>query len=476
MADRLSADYLDATLERLVRRERRRNRDAAIRRTIVAACLAVVTLAAWRIFDRVMAREPLPVAWAVALAAMVVIVGLAFVVRGAVGRSRADMAREVDRRLGLHDRASAAWAVARGGVRSGLAAFVVRDAEAALRGAGARVDEAFPLRAERRVTAPVRRLATAALVVAVLALVAELLTVEGPFRLLPGIAKEGGAPTPDTPTSSEAPRRKGTGPQSEDGAKPTPPDAPPKPEDPKQQPPEGGIRVALKMTKEDYDADEPVTAVVAASATGEIRGARVFDVRISVDEPEADTGVRLEVDPQRPLGERSEIDLRKVPGLKLAPGEHVARARLTTRDTHEEHASLPVKFRVRPPKDDPDEKKGDSPPKPQSKPKPESQPGAPEEKKDETPAEGPPPPPPPALDTHVVVPLFGEGDLVKKKGLTLVLDPSGGTETPPARRPIGEALPEAKRRAEEAVDVARLSDADRELVRRYFELLESLRR
>jgi hypothetical protein len=263
--------------------------------------------------------------------------------------------------------------------------------------------------------------------------------------------------------------------------KPDEPEAqkPDEPE-PKQQP-EGDIRVAMRMAKDEYDDKEPVACAVAAAATGDISRPRTFDLRVAVDGVEVDTGVELTVDPARPEGDRTELDLLQVPGLKLAAGEHVARAKLTTRTSHEEHASEPVKFTIRPPKDD-DKNDGNAPPKPKPKPKPDPQqqpqqppPPEPEKKKDE-PAAQAPVPPPPATDKHVVTPLFGEGDTVKKHGLVLVLDPGGGTETPPVTRPLGDALPDAKRRAEEAVDRARVSAEDRELVRRYFDLLEELRK
>src|SRR5204863_8350064 len=121
------------------------------------------------------------------------------------------------------------------------------------------------------------------------------------------------------------------------------------------------------------------------------------------------------------------------PGLKLEPGEHAARARLTTRSTHEEHFSEPVKFRIRPPKND-DKDGGDKSPKQKEKPQPQQpQPKSGDPKKEPPPpkSDGNPPPPPAVLDKKVVVPLFGEGEEVKKHGLVLVLDPGGGIETPP---------------------------------------------
>ena len=137
-----------------------------------------------------------------------------------------------------------------------------------------------------------------------------------------------------------------------------------------------------------------------------------------------------------------------------------------------------MKFRIRPPKDDKDENrpKKDPPPKRKAVPQPEPRSGDPDKKQDEPNQPGPPPPPPASLEKKVVVPLFGEGETVHKKGLVLVLDPGGGTDALPTRRPIDEALERAKRRAEEAVDRAGVRAEDRDLVRRYFELLEALRR
>jgi hypothetical protein len=477
MAETLDAPLLVATLERLLDRERRRARDAALRRTSAATALAVLVVALWRIADRVIGREPMPATRALLLVALVAAVGLAFALRGARGRSDGEMAREVDRRLGLEDRASAALAVVRGGADSRLAGFVVRDAEESLTAAGGRVDDVFPAKAAPRDTAPVRWLRRAAAAVALLAVFAELLTIGGPIRLLPGISG-GGEESAVVPPDERAPpgthRRPGR-------------DRPDAPEDPAKEPeekepdrtkppePEGDVRVVLRMAKDEFDDKEPVEGEVLAASTGGPVAARTYDVRISVDGVEADTGAEVTVDAAQPQGGRAELDLRKVPGLKLAPGEHVARARLTTRTSHEEHASEPVKFVIRPPKKD-DGSNGGGPPKPKPKPKPDpnSQSGQPEKK--EEPAAQAPPLPPPETEKHVVTPLFGEGDLVKKKGLVLVLDPGGGTAGPPSQKPLADVLPDAKRRAEEAVDLARVPAEDRDLVRRYFELLEELRK
>jgi len=485
MAETLAAPVLVATLERLLDRERRRHRDAGLRRMFAATAIAVLVVAGWRIADRVIGREPMPVTGTIALVALVAAVGLGFALRGARGRSEDEMAHEVDRRLGLDDRAAAALSIVRGGAASRLAAFVVRDAETSLAAAADRVDAAFPAKPERRATAPVRWLGRAAAVVAVLAVLAELLVVGGPLHLLPGVSKDGGEPSAAVPPPKDAPVREGDKPQPAPEGKPDEPEATKPDETPPPQP-QGDIRVAMKMAKDDFDDKEPVAATVAAAATGEIGAARTFDLRVAVDGVEVDTGEEFTVDPARPAGERTEIDLRKIPGLKLAAGEHVARARLTTRTSHEAHASEPVKFTIHEPKKDDDKNdknKGQSPPKP--KPKPEPQPqqppppqpqGANADKKKDEPAAEAPPPPPPQTDKHVVTPLFGEGETVKKKGLILVLDPGGGTETPPVQRPLGDALADAKRRAEEAVDRARVPAEDRELVRRYFELLEGLRK
>ena len=56
----------------------------------------------------------------------------------------------------------------------------------------------------------------------------------------------------------------------------------------------------------------------------------------------------------------------------------------------------------------------------------------------------------------------------------LVLDSGGGDRRPPVPRPLGEVLPDARRRAEDAVDRAGVRARDRDLVRRYFERLRAL--
>jgi hypothetical protein len=477
-----AAPTLVETLSRLLARERRRRRDAAFSRASAATALAAVLVAAWRIYDRVMGREPFPVAWSLALIALTALVGVAFAVRAATSRSELGMARELDGRLGLEDRATAALAIVRGGATSRLAAFVVGDAEKALAVAAPRIDAAFPSKPAKRVTAFTRGTARVALVLAALAVLAELLAVGGPLRFLPGISHGGGETSSIVPPTKDAPRRDGRGDERRDDPAAAPDaEKPPPKEETKPPTPPGDVRVAMKLPKEEFDADEPVKATVSAAATGELSGARSFDVRVSVDGVEVDTGVELTVDPARPQGARAEIDLRRVPGLKIAGGEHVARARLTTRTTHEEHESAPVKFRVRSKKKDDDKKEkdpgGDAPkkqPRP-NEPKPDPKPSAPKEQPDQ-PSAGAPPPPPPALEKKVVVPLFDEGQEVKKRGIVLVLDPGGGVEAPPKERPLGDALPDAKRRAESAVDRAGVREEDRELVRRYFELLESLRK
>jgi hypothetical protein len=488
MSESLSAPTLDDTLRRLLARERSRRRDAALSRTFAATAIAAVLVAAWRIFDRVMGREPIPVAWALTLVALTALVGVAFAARAATCRSESEMAREVDRRLGLQDRATAALTILRGAATSRLAAFVVVDAENALQVAAPRIDAAFPSKPAQRVTAVTRWTAKIALVLVALAVLAELLTVGGPIHWLPGLSRDGGEPSVLVPPTKDAPHRDGKAPERpSEPDKPPKPDDPPKPETPKHPTPTGNVQVAIKPTKEEFEFDEPITAAVSATATGEIAGPRVFDLRVSVDGVEVDTGVEMRVDPSRPEGDHADLDLRKVPGLTIAAGEHVARARLATRTTHDEYESAPAKFRVKAKKSDDDDKKNDDKagapkPKPKPKPKPEEQPPQPQpqpndpsKKQDQPPTAGAPPPPP-ALDKKVVVPLFGEGEEVKKRGLVLVLDPGGGIETPPKERPLDEALPDARRRAESAVDRAGVRDEDRELVRRYFDLLEGLRK
>ena len=472
------APLLLDTIDRLLARERRRRRDASLRRALIATTLAVVIVALWRVGDRIYAREPIPVKYAAYLVAVVFVVGVVMTVRRSAGGNAVSMAREIDRRLGLADRASSALAIVRGGTDSRLASFVLQDAETAIGDAAPRIDAHFPVAARRRRLLTVRRLGIAALIAIALALLAELLTVGGPFKWLPGASPDETRDPVDDPEHEKP----GPGGGDEKGKGPDRPEPKPEPEDePKPADAKGDVRVTLRMAKEEYGPDEPVAATVNAAGTAPLPGASSFDVRISVDDEEIDAGASVDIDPTRPGGTSADLDISKIPGLDLAPGEHVARARLTTRTDREEHVSPPVKFRMR----ERDKNQGDDdqkkppPPKPEPKPNPQDQPkpqAQPPEQKGGEQKPPPPPPPPPQLDRKVVMPLFGEGELVKKKGPVLVLDPGGGTEAPPERRPIAEALPEAKKRAESAVDQARLSEADRELIRRYFELLEALRK
>jgi hypothetical protein len=470
------APLLLETIERLLARERQGRRNAALRRALLATTLAIVIVALWRVADRVSAREPMPVAYAAFLVAAVLVWGLVVTLRRAAGGDRVSMARELDRRLGLADRASSALAVVGGGTTTRLAPYVLRDAETAIEAAAPRIDAHFPAATRGRRILTVRRQAVIAALAVLVALLAELLTIGGPFRWLPGASPDATKDPTEDPGSHEP--QAGGGPDARKESPPRP--APePRPEDePKPAQDAGDVRVTLRMAKQEYGPDEPVAATVGAAAAGPLQGAREFDVRVSVDDDEIDAGVRIDVDAARKGGASVDLDLSKIPGLRLPPGEHTARARLTTRTDREEHVSPPVKFRIRE-REDGGGQGGDEPP---PKPKPKPEPQAPQQDEQQKPDEkegqpsAPPPPPPVVLDRKFVVPLFGEGDLVKKKGPVLVLDPGGGTEAPPERRPIGDALPEAKKRAEAAVDQARLSDADRELVRRYFELLEALRR
>jgi hypothetical protein len=468
-----AAPALEETLRRLAARERRGNRRAALRRALAATALALLVVAAWRAADRVLGREPMPLAWALALVGVAACVGVVAVLRAAAGRGEEAIARAIDRRLGLEDRASAALAVLRGGASSRLSGYVVADADAAVRGAQHRVDALFPERSAAGAGFLARWALRGALAAVVLALLAELIGL-APLVRRPGSTPGPGDPSPEAGEEGEAPPEEpGSGPGPAPAGEGGDATRPPEPESRKDpEPADASVQVTLRMTKDEYGPDEPIEAFVAAAPNGAGGGARTFDVRISVDGIEADTGALLRVAPDAKDGESVTIDLRRVPGLRIGPGERTARARLVTRTDREEHGSEEARFRVR----GPEEPQGEGPkgeePKPEPKPQGRESRPEPEEK----PPESAPPPPPASTERKVVVPLFGEGELVRKKGPVLVLDPRGGSEGPPKRARVEDALPDARRRAEESVDVARLPDADRELVRRYFELLESLGR
>lgn len=483
MAAPIDSPVLDATLRRVAERARRRRRNAALLRAAWAGAAAAAIVAGWHVWDRLQDVRPLPLAAATGLvAATALVAAVARLVRGDT-TDEVRAAREIDRRLGLDDRTSAALAVARGGSASRLAEFVVRDAEETLRIAAPRVEAAFPQAPPAASWRPLRSLAYVAAALIALAVFLDFVWIGVRGGIWPGRPAPGGEPSPEAAAVADSPQREGGTP----GPGPVRPSEPPPPQgahkDDTTAPAPGDVRVAIRPSKQEFAADEPVTVTVSAAPTGELAGPRTYDVRVAVDGIDVDTGSELTVNPSVAPGSGAEIDLRKVPGLKLPAGEHEVRARLTTRTTHEDHASAPARFRIRPPKDETRKDEGGDgkkpkpkPPEPQPKEPPPPQPGDPKRnEKQPPPPQGALPPPPP-LDRHVVVPLFGEGDEVKKKGVVLVIDPSGGTATPQARRPLDDVLTDARRRAEDAVDSARVPAADRDLVRRYFELLEALRR
>jgi hypothetical protein len=73
------------------------------------------------------------------------------------------------------------------------------------------------------------------------------------------------------------------------------------------------------------------------------------------------------------------------------------------------------------------------------------------------------------------MPLFREGETVKKEGFALVPDPRAPAGSPPRRVPLSEAADGLDPRPEAAVPVERLDPEDRETVRRYFDLLRGAR-
>src|SRR5262249_32705077 len=137
------------------------------------------------------------------------------------------------------------------------------------------------------------------------------------------------------------------------GAK-TPPTAPERaPETPPDEraadePAAGDVRVALKLAKTEFGAHEAVGAGVAAAPTGKLARDRPLDVRIRLDGKDFDSGIELHLDAAHAEGERVDFDLRHVPGLTLAPGEHTAVALATDRTSRETRRSAPVKFRIKP--------------------------------------------------------------------------------------------------------------------------------
>jgi hypothetical protein len=458
-----AARALDAALARARRRLR-------LRRVVVAGTLWVAAVVVLAAVGGILAaaapfvgapefgREALTAIGAVAAAALAA--WTVFLLSRPVAASRA--ARELDRRLELDDAVASAVAVRELERVTPLGRRVLVEAEEALAAASPRLERAFPLAPTPRAGVWLLRATALAALLWCLALVAASLPeLSGtPNAGRPGIDDVvGGGDL--VPLGAESPDEEGERPEPPGKPPEAEPDEPQKPEEEPEPEPEPDapreppIRARVRTSKAEYASHEPVLAVVSAVPTIELKGDATYDVRIVLDKNECDTGLALDVSPSRPEPTARALSLGELPPPmpKLQPGEHELKAVLVPRG-----GGKPIETET--------VREGQPPKPPPPKPPPKQQGG------EKDPPPGEPPLPPPELDKKVVMPLFREGERVEKKGAVLVLDPSGGPSRPPRKRPLGEALPGAKQRAEQAVDRARLDEEDRELVRRYFEGLE----
>ncbi len=406
------------------------------------------------------------------------------------------LARDIDRRLGLGDRAATALAIARGETRGALAPVVLAESAPAFAAAMPRVEPEFAVGPQTRI---VRRVTFACwmlwALLAFLIVVDLLRLLDWPFGLLaPGPRDVGLISAPADPDAKAPMTPKGT-PKAGGDADP-PPLTPPAPDDPKtpetdrperpgEKPkePDGdpGVTATARPSHEKFDAKEPVHVVLWATPTRASAADRTFTASLDVDGTTVPGGVTLTIGPSSPAGASSIVDLRRYPGLaeKLRPGEHQVTLRLRDDQTGAEVASAPAPFRIE--GDDPGPQS--PPPSPQAGPKPPSPPEPPPEAPPPPPqGTNPPPlakdgaPPPPdvevAFDPRVVVPLFGPGEEVVKRGPRVSLAPGEApTSAPPLRAPVAPRIDDAARRAESFVDRPGVRPSDRDLVRRYFEEL-----
>lgn len=403
-------------------------------------------------------------------------------------------AREIERRLGIDDRVSCARALVAGEVASPLGGHVILAAETTLARSRPALRTVFarrPGRSERRVLLGLVPVLAALVTLLFLARDAGVpWSFEG-FGGGAAHAKAGPAGDEESHGTAEG-RRPDSDAPDPDADPDAPPDGPEPPE-PGEDPPlppgpaDAGARARLLSTRDVYRAEEPVMLVVAATPTADLARETRYTVVLEVDGVRCAAPMSLAVSPDRPEGESASLDLRFLPGAaeKLEPGTHKARAILDPGDGTGLARSDEVEFRVegRPKSDDED--KGGEPPPPQPglseappPPAPTPEPDRPDPTAFEPAGDIPPPPeapPPPPLDTgfekKVVVPLFGEGEEVEKTGPVVVLRPGSSPAAGPESVPLGDALPDAVRRAESQVDRGRVRPADRALVLRYFERL-----
>jgi hypothetical protein len=489
---------LDAHLSRAARRVRTRRLVVTLSVTGIALGVVGAAIASYEaVLVHAETGEPglltSPLLPAVLLAGVLVAVGVAWT----RGVSRTDLAREVDRRLGLADRTASALAVGGGQVQSVLGERLMVETAERLDAVAGELDAAFPARPRGSLLTLLRAASiVVALWVAVI-LAGRLLGSGGGGRsvdLLPGTT-----PPPveiDEPGTAEAealPPDTGDDPATEDEEEEpepepeaTPPEDEPEPEPQAPRPPAGPLATAeLVLSAEEFDEGDSVLSLAVGRPGAGLGDARGFTVSVEVDGKVLGTGRSMALAPSHSDGEILPVRIGRLPGgpEALKPGQHEAVLVLEPEGGGEAVRSEPKTFRIRGGEDGGGG--GGTPPPPPPTPDPESpepEPPPPEEEQPEDGGgedEGPPPEAempdlPHETEQKVVVPLFDDGPEIAKVGPRLVLVPGGAPDDPPKRMPLDEALEEAQCRAESAIDRAGVRESDRELVRRYFERLRKL--
>ena len=437
-------------------------------------------------------------AWAgPARPAVIVSLGVAVALAWTAGVSRPTLAREVDQRLGLADRTSSALAVADGMVTSALGERVLSETSQQLDAAAAGLDKAFPARPRRRVLWLLR--AGSILVglwVAIILLGRFVGSGGGGMSIdaLPGTAPRqaaGANPGSDAePPPPESADDEPDAPDAEPEADPDP-EADPEPDaEPDTEPPEplGPLATAdLVLSAEEFAEGDPILTLAIGKPGVGLTAPRGFTLTVEVDGQALGTGKSMPLSPADAEGGIVPVRLAGLAGAAdvLKPGQHEAVLILEPEGGGAAIRSEPKSFRIRggddgggggqppppPPQPEPQPEPESQPPPPPPEPEPPDEGGGEEEG---PPDEGELPDLPEQTEKKIVVPLFNEGPEVEKIGPRLVLVPGAGPDDPPRRIPLEQAWEEARRRAEANVDRAGVREADKALVRRYFERLKKL--
>jgi len=225
------------------------------------------------------------------------------------------------------------------------------------------------------------------------------------------------------------------------------------------------VRVKIIPARKRYKADQPILLFVLANPGEHMEKPHDLSVSLALNGEIYETTHRVKLDPGEGGKAVVSIDGRTVEKMaeKLQPGKHRVAALITGEGIAA--VSEEAEFEI---EGDPGGGGSAPPPPPEEPPPPPPEP----EPKPEPEGEGQPPPPPMEVQDRLVDPLFGEGDVVRKKGIALVPDPNAPAGAPPRRLTMPEAAAEAGRRGSTGVPTERVLAKDRELVTRYFELLK----